>query len=84
MNSLEYIKNNILSFVVDPLVNFDDDDNDKIIQLYLKSNNFSDIHYYENRYKFIEDLNSDEKINEKIKNFIQLGEIIIYHEIKIL
>lgn len=84
MNSLEYIKNNILSFVVDPLVNFDDDDNDKIIQLYLKSNNFSDIHYYENRYKFIEDLNSDEKINEKIKNFNQLGEIINYHQIKIL
>jgi len=79
MTSLEYIKNNILSY------NFDDVDIDnKIIQLYLKSNNFSDIHYYENKYKFIEELNSDEKINEKIKNFIQLGEIINYHEIKIL
>ncbi len=76
MNSIEYFQNNILSF------NFDNDN--KIIQLYLKSNNFSDIHYYENRYKFIEELNSDEKINEKIKNFIQLGEIINYHEIKIL
>ena len=78
MTSIEYIKNIILSY------NFEDVDDNKIIQLYLKSNNFSDIHYYENKYKFIDELNSDEKINEKIKNFIQLGEIINYHEIKIL
>jgi len=75
MTSIEYIKNNILSY------NFQDVDDNKIIQLYLKSNNFSDIHYYENKYKFIDELNSDEKINEKIKNFIQLGEIINYHVI---
>jgi hypothetical protein len=78
MNSIEYFQNIILSY------NFEDVDDNKIIQLYLKSNNFSDIHYYENKYKFIDELNSDEKINEKIKNFIQLGEIINYHEIKIL
>lgn len=80
MTSIEYFQNIILSY------NFEDviiEDN-KIIQLYLKSNNFSDIHYYENKNKFIEELNSVEKINEKIKNFIQLGEIINYHEIKIL
>jgi hypothetical protein len=78
MTSIEYFQNIILSY------NFEDVDDNKIIQLYLKSNNFSDIHYYENKYKFIDELNSDEKINEKIKNFIQLDEIINYHEIKIL
>lgn len=78
MDNLLFVKNIILSY------NWNSVLASSIIQLYLKSNNFSDIYYFENKTMLLNDLDSDYKINQKINNFNALGENINYYDIKII
>ena len=68
MNNQTYILNNIINNI--------EILEDKLIELKLKSNNFSDIYYFNNKQDFII------KIYQVILNFNKLNENIIYHEIK--
>jgi hypothetical protein len=63
----KYVEDNILSY---------DFGDGGIIEISLKSNNFSDVYYFEN----IEQLN--EKINYKINNFNNLCELINFHFVR--
>jgi hypothetical protein len=65
----KYIEDNLLSY---------DFGNDGIIEISLKSNNFSDVYYFEN----IDQLN--EKINYRINNFNNLCELINFHFVRFI